>query len=123
MTLLNFLTYNVHGLNTPRKRYNILREINQFTAEVVFLQETHFSHETNLKLNSKDFPKWLYGDFTTKRAKEVAIGFAIGVRFTLEERLVDPEGRYLFLKGRLCDVDCTLASIYCPNKNPIKYLR
>lgn len=38
-------------------------------------------------------------------------------------RLVDPEGRYLALRGTLNEVDCTLANIYCPNKNPIKYLK
>lgn len=119
---LNFLTYNVRGLNTPIKRYNILREIKQLSGDVVFLQETHISHETNVKLNLKDFPKWFYGDSTTKQTKGVAIGFARGVRFTLE-RLVDPDGRYLFLRGRLNEVDCTLANIYCPNKNPRKYLK
>lgn len=58
-----------------------------------------------------------------KPVKAVAIGFARGVRLTLEERMVDHKGRYLFLRGRLCDMDCTLANIYCPNKNPIKYLK
>lgn len=35
----------------------------------------------------------------------------------------DPEGYYLFLKGSLQGTECTLANVYCPNKNPKGYLR
>lgn len=38
----------------------------------------------------------VYGDSTTRRAKAVAIGYG----FLPEERMTDPEGWYLFLKGR-----------------------
>lgn len=89
----------------------------------MFLQETHIFHEIHVKLYSKDYPTWYYGNSTTRRAWGVAIGLARGVRFSLEERMVDPEGRYLFLKGRLCEMYCTLANIYCPNKNPTNYLK
>lgn len=54
---------------------------------------------------------WLYGDSITKKAKGVAIGMARDTQFTLRERLVDPEGRFLFLKGKLYNIECTLANI------------
>lgn len=88
----------------------------------MFLQETHFSHDSNFKILSKNYPLWFYGDSPTKQAKGVAIGFARAVRFTLEDRKTDPEGRYLFLRGRIIGVEYSLANIYCPNTNPIKYL-
>lgn len=43
-------------------------------------------------------------------------------RFVLEDRIVDPEGRYLLLRGRFNEGEYTLANIYAPNKNPMKYL-
>lgn len=52
----------------------------------------------------------------------MAIGFAKATKFLLTERLTDPEGRYLFLKGNLGDKTFTLANVYCPNKNPITFL-
>lgn len=116
------MTYNVHGLNTPIKRYNIIREFKHYKADVVLLQETHISQDSNLKIISKDYPVWFYGDSSTKRAKGVATGFARGVRFTLDDRRTDPEGRYLFLRGRINEVEYSLANIYCPNNNLIKYL-
>lgn len=53
----------------------------------------------------------------------MAIGFARGIWFKLEERMTDPEGRFLFLRGRLSDMECTLAKIYASNRNPIKFLK
>lgn len=86
MTTLKFMTYNVRGLNSPIKRFNIIRELKLHKANVVLLQETHSSHDSNLKIFSKDYPVWFYGDSPMKRAKGVAIGFARGVRFTLADR-------------------------------------
>lgn len=86
-----------------------------------FLQETHLSHESNIKLWSNKFPTWYYGHTFTKRARGVAIGFVKGVQFKLEERLQDPEGRFLFLKGILGEIECTLANIYAPDKISDRY--
>lgn len=73
------ILYNVCRLNTPAKRHDILQEVKQYKAEVVFLQETHISHDADVKLFSKDYPIWYYGDSTTRRAKGVTIGVARGV--------------------------------------------
>lgn len=86
-------------------------ELRFLKADMVLLQETHFTI-TNNKISSKDYPIWYYGDSPITRAKGVAIGFARGVRFDLDERLVDPEGRYLFLRGKLNGVESTLANIW-----------
>lgn len=83
--------------------------------------KTHLSHETRVKLYSPRYQVWYYGDSTNK-AKGVAIGFDRGVCFSLEDRLFDPKERFLFLKGKLWGVECTLAKIYCPNRGPTNYL-
>lgn len=70
-------------------------------ADVVLLQETHFFLGKSQKNFSRDFPVWYYGDSPTSGAKGVAIGFTKDVRFKLEERMTDPEGRDLFLRGKL----------------------
>lgn len=96
MTTLNVESYDVHGLNSPVKRFNILGELKHYKADVVLLQETYFSHDSNCKIISKDYPPWYYGDSSINRAKGVAIGFARGVRFILDEREADPEGLTYF---------------------------
>lgn len=90
---------------------------------MVFLQETHLALETNIKLYSTKLPTWFYSDSPTKRAKGVAIGFTKTCKFSLTDRMTDPDGRYLLLKGKLGDKMFTLANVYCPNKNPITFLK
>lgn len=56
------------------------------------------------------------------KSKRVAIGIDRGVRFSVEGRLSYAEGRFLFLKGKLWGMECTLANIYCPNRGPTTHL-
>lgn len=99
-----------------------MKEIEHHGAGVVFLQETHLFHEPNLELYYQQFPKWYYSDSMTNMAKGVAITIGRGIRFSLEDRLTDPVGRFLFLKRKLLGIGCTLANIYCPNRGPTGYL-
>lgn len=121
-TTIKCITYNVKGLNAAHKRRSIFNELRLLGPEVVFLQETHISHQSRLRLFSGEYPIWYQGDTISSRTRGVAIGFSKRVRFTLEERSVDSEGRYLFLRGRLNEKEYTLANIYAPNKNPVDYV-
>ena len=122
MTEVKFLSYNVKGLNSTVKRLKVLGEIEKLRADVVYIQETHLTLDANIKLYSPAYPTWFYGDSISKRARGVAIGFTRGLGFTLEARLTDPEGRFLFLKIKLDNITYTLANIYAPNLHPIQYL-
>ena len=101
MAEVKYLSYNVKGLNSITKRLKVLEEIEQYRADVVFIQESHLTLASNVKLYSPMYPTWFYGDAISKRARGVAIGFARGIGFILEARLTGPEGRFLFLKGKL----------------------
>lgn len=92
MTEVNFVTYNVRGLNSPTKTHKILKELQQYRADVVFLQETHVALETNIKIYSTNHPTWFYGDSPIKRSKGAAIGFAKTCLFSLTDRMTDLEG-------------------------------
>lgn len=43
--------------------------------------------------------------------------------FVVRERLVDTEGRLLIIKGKLFNMECTLANIYSPNREPDRFVR
>ena len=122
MPVIKCVSYNVKGLNNPAKRHKILKELKKYRTDIAFLQETHLTIESNIRLYSQEYPTWYYGDTISKRARGVAIGIAKGTRFKLRDRLVDPEGRYLFLKGKIEEMECTLVNIYAPNDRPTKYI-
>ena len=122
MVIVNILSYNVRGLNSPEKRKKILKEISYLKADLTFLQETHLSHASNIRLYSKSHPTWYYADSPGRKSKGVAIGISRGLGFALESRMVDPEGRYLFLRGKIGDEDLTLVNIYSPNERQVDFL-
>lgn len=43
-SMVTFVAINVKGLKVPEKRAQVLRECWRMRADIVFLQETHFTH-------------------------------------------------------------------------------
>lgn len=114
MATLNIISYNVRGLNHATKRHQVLRELKQASGSIAFLQETHLTHTTPVRLSSPHFPKWYYSLSDTNKAKGVAIGFSGNVSFQFKEMMSDTHGRFLFLRGSIGNTQCTLANIYRP---------
>lgn len=52
----------------------------------------------------------------------MVIGITRDVKFMLEDRLVDPEGWFIFVRGKIRETEYTLANVYCPNQNRMVYL-
>ena len=48
--LLNYLSFNVNGLNGPIKRKKILSYIKKMKVNIAFLQETHLTEIEHQKL-------------------------------------------------------------------------
>lgn len=74
-------------------------------------------------LESYQFPKWFYGETGSTHSRGVATGFGKTMMFVEVGRLDDPEGRYLFIKGKLFNMMCTIANIYAPNRDPDNFLK
>lgn len=91
-------------------------------ADIVFLQETHKTQDSKVKIYSKNIPTWFHGDSPIRRSKGVAIGIRKNIGFCIEKIKADPEGRFLFLIGTIHNIRYTPANIYCPNKNTKKFL-
>lgn len=117
MATLKLISYNVRGLNVAAKRHQTFRELKQAACSIAFLQETHLTHTTPVKLTSPHFPQWYCSLSDTNKAKGVAIGFSRSISFRLSDMLADDSGRFLFLQGFIGNTQCTLANVYCPNQN------
>uniref|UniRef100_A0A8C5MTK2 exodeoxyribonuclease III n=1 Tax=Leptobrachium leishanense TaxID=445787 RepID=A0A8C5MTK2_9ANUR len=118
MADLRVITLNVRGLNHPAKRRMALHDLQRaLRSSVVFLQETHFRNDTPPTLTSRLFPDGFFSNYLTAKSRGTAILFSRDVPFQLEDQLIDPEGRYLFIKGTISDTSYTFASVYLPNMN------
>lgn len=120
---MNIITYNVRGLNSPNKRHQISLELKAFSANIVFLQETHLKWSSKIIRGSKIFLTWFHGFSSNKRSKGIAIGFDRNTSVKLKAIESDPEERFLFNKGSLFNISCTLVNVYCPNSCSALFLK
>lgn len=52
----------------------------------------------------------------------MTIGFRRGTAFLLDTMLCDPAGRFLFLRGSLGSMPCTLVTLYAPNHDQAGFI-
>lgn len=116
MATTKLISLNVRGLHAAGKRHTLYRELKRMQGDIIFLQETHLTHTTWVKLYAHDYPTWHYSLSDVSKAKGVAIGFRRGTSFNVDGFLADPFGRFLFLRGSLGNLPCTLANLYAPNQ-------
>ena len=92
-------SYNVNGMNIPQKRNQILRYLKLKKVDISFIQETHFKKAFTPQLKKSVYSHWFYSNTPLKRRKGVAILIHKNLNFVEKEKVVDEEGRYLFIKG------------------------
>ncbi|CAH2315625.1 Hypothetical predicted protein, partial [Pelobates cultripes] len=120
---LRITTMNCRGLNIPERRSQLIRDLSSRHISVAFLQETHFKEGNAPLLKGKNYPNALCSNHPTARKAGVAILLHAKLQFQENDRMSDPNGRYIFLKGDIQDRRYTFATIYVPNNNQSHYIR
>lgn len=123
MDVLNIVSLNAKGLDTPDKRQMLLHDMRRMKADIVLLQETHFRENTLPILKNRYFPTVYHSTYTAAKSRGVSILISAKILWTQIEAGTDTEGRYLFLKGRIGDVQVTLANLYAPNDHQDAFLK
>lgn len=88
---------------------------------MVFLQETHFKDKNIPKLTDNIYTKAYHSTNPLAKTKGVSILLNKDAPFELKHQLIDPEGRYLFLKGTWEGSPITLANVYFPNTSHVPF--
>ncbi|XP_077341175.1 uncharacterized protein LOC143986639 [Lithobates pipiens] len=114
---------NVKGLNIPEKRSQVLNLISKQKVDVAFLQETHFRTGQIPNFISRKYPTAYHSSNPSAKTKGVSILIARHIPWQLEESIIDPDGRYVFLKGTIYNKPVTLATIYSPNTAQVSFFR
>lgn len=105
---------NAKGLNVPEKWKMLLNELKRSRTDVAFVQETHFKTGGLQFLHNRFFPCAYHAHNQTSKSKGVSILISNRIPWTLTDKRVDVNGRFLFLKGRIGGVTVTLATVYAP---------
>lgn len=119
----NCATFNANGLNIPSKRGQTLQIFKKQNTDVLFIQETHFKKNFTPTSKHSFYKQWFNACTPSQRRKGVAILIGKNLPFVKSEVLTDPEGRYIFLKGKVGDRVFTFANIYAPNDKHIAFFR
>lgn len=117
------ISHNVRGLNTPEKRTTLLREIKKGKPHFVLLQETHFKTGHVPRLTDSNFTKVFHATNNLAKTKGVSILVSKNAPFDLTDQLIDPEGRYIFLKGHYSGTPITIANVYFPNSAHLPFCK
>lgn len=114
---------NIQGLNTPKKRSQLLYSLQKSKTHIAFIQETHFRSDNIPKLGNRHYPTVFHASNVTSKTKGVTILISKACPLQISEIKQDANGRYIFLKGTLYNKPITLANLYAPNKQQVSFFR
>ena len=114
--MLNILSFNAAGLADKVKRKTLFFYLRQLNPDIVFLQETHATLETESLWNLEWGSPILFSHGTS-RAKGVAILFSNNLNYCMEHVEFVDNGRFIVAHINCNSKSLCLANIYAPNNN------
>lgn len=107
-------SWNCRGLQKIKKVKLVMNRIKILQSKIVFLQETHLTHEDELKVRRTWKGKILSAPFTSQ-ARGVMILIHNSIPLQIHKVMKDKAGRYLIIHGAILKEQLTLINIYAPN--------
>lgn len=93
----------------------LLQDLHHLKSDVAFIQETHFRNDKLPILKNRSFPTVYHSTNQSAKSRGVSILLSGRVPWSFIDLIMDPGGRFLFVKGLIGDVRVTLANMYAPN--------
>lgn len=106
---LKIVTLNVNGMSDPVKRRKVLSLINQHSAQVFFLQETHVRR-------IEGWAGLAYTSYGGPRTAGVAILFKRSLMVKVDKYKGDSDGRLLSVEAVISGTKFNFLSVYAPNE-------
>lgn len=115
-------TLNCRGLNHLIKAKCIASFLKRSNFDIVCLQETYLKKDRIFQQASKAFPLQYLAPGSSK-SKGVAILISNNLDFIFSDSELDPQGRFIFIKGTLNSENVTIASVYTPNDGQVGFFK
>lgn len=100
----------------------LLHDLKKSHTDIAFIQETHFKTDRLNYLQNRFYPLTYHSTNPKSKSKRVSILISSKIPWQTQDTLIDPMGRYIFLRGLLGNTQITLATIYTPNENQASFL-
>ena len=114
--ILNFLTNNVNGLKSSKKRIKMFEDFREKISNngIIFLQETHSSKNTFNNWRN-DFKGEVFFSHGSTSSCGVMIGYLGSTKFQLNEINKDDHGRIRIVDANIDDQNFVLINFYNAN--------
>ena len=116
MSMLNIVSWNVHGIRSQTKRIKILDYVSKLKADILLLQETHLLQSEEKSLTDPNY-NIIFSSCYNSRQRGVSILVHKRVPFILNGTITDPEGRYIIIQATLFNKLYTIVNLYAPNND------
>lgn len=119
---IRLISHNVRGFNSSHKRKKAFRIYQRLQADIILLQETHFSENNHPIFFDSSYG---LGHFTTfgSRFRGVAIFVRNSLMFDVENIYKDPASRFIILQGCLQGKKVRIANVYAPNNSQATFFK
>lgn len=107
---------NTRGISNFRKRRTMFTRLRKQKPDIVFLQETHSTRGNEVSWK-REWGATLFCSHGANNARGVAILIRNNFDYTVEESIVDSNGRFIILKVLLSGEPALLVHIYAPNRD------
>lgn len=112
--LVKFVTWNCKGLNGAIKRGYILAHLKKLDMDICFLQETHLKNQDHNRLCNNWIGPIFHSNFGAK-SRGTAILIKKTLPFIASKIILDSQGRFIIVTGKLYDNLITLVNVYATN--------
>lgn len=110
---LKLLTWNVHGLRDKLKRTAALSFLKTQHADILVLLETHVEGSMQQALQHP-WIGWAFHATHTSYSRGVSVLMSESVFFAIQTVVTDPQGRYVFLYGKIAGKLLLILAWYVP---------
>ena len=83
-------------------------------VDIIFLQETHLTNSEHVKLKRQGFNQVFSASYDKGHRRGVATLISTRVIFEKSSEIIDKEGRYNMVMGKLEGLEITLLNVYAP---------
>ncbi len=112
---LHFITLNARGLIEKQKRDQIMLWIKNQKADVIFLQETHYT-KSIIPFIETEWSGSLFHSFGTSNSRGVSVLISNSAPVTVIDHQQTDDGRVVLVNIEVNDSMYTVVNVYAPNK-------
>ena len=114
--MLEIISVNANGLGDDSKRRDVFWYYKRLNVDVIMVQETHSSAETQALWKSQWGSEAIFSHGQTN-ARGVMILFRKSANYSIGKTTIDKEGRFIVCDCKVNNQEILLVNVYAPNED------